>query len=105
MTNPSEFEQPADLTDTVAHALAEDLGNGDRNAALIEDGATVGARIVAHEAMILAGVPWVDAVFAQLCDDVTIDWQYADGDRAAARIVCVRSPDQHKQYCRQNTQR
>lgn len=73
-------ETPEDIADTVARALAEDIGDGDRNAELVPEGTRVRARVTAREAGVLAGAPWFDAVFAQLDDNVRIDWHLADGD-------------------------
>ena len=58
---------PSDIpTDSVrknvSDALAEDIGSGDLTAALIDADAVVGAQIVAREALIVAGRPWVDEV-------------------------------------------
>ncbi|MDH3304654.1 MAG: nicotinate-nucleotide diphosphorylase (carboxylating), partial [Gammaproteobacteria bacterium] len=48
---------------TVATALAEDVGDGDLTALLIDADAIVGATIIARESLLLAGQPWVDEVF------------------------------------------
>lgn len=67
---------------TVATALAEDVGDGDLTASLIDADAVVGATIIARESLLLAGQPWVDEVFAQLNETVLIDWYISDGQRA-----------------------
>ena len=67
---------------TVAAALAEDVGNGDLTASLVDTDAIVGATIIARESLIAAGTPWVDEVFAQLDDTVLIDWYIGDGENA-----------------------
>lgn len=73
----------------VANALAEDIGDGDLTAALIDADAVVGATIIAREALVLAGQPWVDEVFAQLEGSVVIDWYVGDGLRAEAEdVIC-----------------
>jgi nicotinate-nucleotide pyrophosphorylase (carboxylating) len=73
----------------VATALAEDVGHGDLTASLIEPGAVVGATIIAREALVLAGQPWVDEVFAQLDQDVVIDWYVGDGQHAEVDdVIC-----------------
>ena len=73
----------------VADALAEDIGGGDLTSALVDDDAVSGATIVAREPMIVAGQPWVDAVFAQLDERIVIDWYIGDGGHAEADdVVC-----------------
>jgi len=74
----------------VAIALAEDVGDGDRTAMLVDAVEVVGATIVAREPLVLAGQPWVDEVFAQLDDSVLIDWYIADGHSADADDVIAK---------------
>lgn len=74
----------------VARSLAEDIGTGDRTAALIDANATARAHIVCREAAVLAGSAWADACFRTLDPDVRIEWQHADGDRIAADAVLCR---------------
>jgi nicotinate-nucleotide pyrophosphorylase (carboxylating) len=74
---------------TVATALAEDIGPGDLTASLIDPGAIVGATIIAREPLVLAGQPWVNEVFAQLEENVVIDWYVGDGQRAETDdVIC-----------------
>ena len=74
---------------TVAQALAEDVGDGDLTAALIDADAMVGATIFTREPIILAGQPWVDEVFAQLDERVIIDWYIGDGQSAdTGDVIC-----------------
>lgn len=74
---------------TVANALAEDIGGGDLTASLVDAEAVVGATIIAREALILAGQPWVNEVFTQLDDAVVVDWYIGDGERAEADdVIC-----------------
>ena len=74
---------------TVAQALAEDVGNGDLTAALIDADAVVGATIFTREPIILAGQPWVDEVFAQLDERVIVDWYIGDGQSADTDdVIC-----------------
>lgn len=71
---------PADLHAQVDRALDEDLGDGDRTAALIPAQARARARVVSREAAVLCGTAWFDAVFARLSPEVRIAWRAADGD-------------------------
>ncbi len=74
---------------TVATALAEDVGDGDLTASLVDAGAIVGATIIARESLLLAGQPWVDEVFAQLDKKVVVDWYIGDGQTAdAGDVIC-----------------
>ena len=81
---------PDDLADCVRRALAEDLGDGDRNAAIIDPDATATGRIIAREAAVLAGSPWADEVFAQLDPGVQLQWSAADGEAIyAEQTLCT----------------
>lgn len=73
----------------VADALAEDIGGGDLTSALVDEDAVVGASIIARESLVLAGQPWVDAVFAQLDERIIVDWYIGDGGTAEADdVIC-----------------
>ena len=77
------------VTKNVADALAEDIGKGDLTAALIDADTVVGASIIAREPMTVCGEHWVNEVFAQLDDTVTVDWYIGDGQHADTDdIVC-----------------
>ena len=84
---------PDDLRQTVHDnaraALAEDIGDGDLTADLIDADAVNGATVVAREACILAGQHWFDEVFRQLDETIVIDWYVADGENAEPDdIIC-----------------
>lgn len=74
---------------SVSAALAEDVGDGDLTASLLEEDTVAGATIIARESLILAGQQWADEVFAQLDASIHIDWYVADG-QAADRddVIC-----------------
>lgn len=77
------------ITPAVAGALAEDIGDGDLTAALVDADTLVGATIVARQSLVLAGHPWVDEVFAQLDQNVLIDWYISDGQTADTDdVIC-----------------
>ena len=77
------------LGSTVAAALAEDIGNGDLTAALIDEDEIVGATVVARESLVLAGHPWAAEVFYQLDERIQADWYIEDGQRAEADdVIC-----------------
>jgi nicotinate-nucleotide pyrophosphorylase (carboxylating) len=73
----------------VRDALAEDVGDGDLTARLVDAEAIAGASVVAREGAIIAGAPWVDEVFAQIDPEIIVDWYVGDGQRAdAGDVVC-----------------
>ncbi|WP_405222579.1 carboxylating nicotinate-nucleotide diphosphorylase [Lentisalinibacter sediminis] len=80
----------AHIRASVDAALAEDVGNGDVTAALIDPGARSRATVVCREAAILCGRAWFDRVFAVLDETVRIDWQADDGVRLTpGETVCA----------------
>lgn len=68
-----------DIATSVAHALAEDIGNGDVTAALIPEQTSAHATVISRETAVLSGRPWFDEVFLQLDKRVQIVWQERDG--------------------------
>ena len=92
MKHLSEFT-PADLAELaradVARALAEDVGNGDLTAALVDPARSAKARIVARESAVICGVPWVAAAVA-VCDPrAKLTWHVTEGQRCAADQVVL----------------
>lgn len=65
-------------------ALREDIGAQDITAQLIPATQHAHARIITREPMILAGRPWVDALFAALDPSVEIIWLKAEGEKLQA---------------------
>lgn len=81
---------PTDLSETVARALAEDIGSGDLTAALIPATAQARATIISREAAVVCGTPWFNEVFAQVDPRVTVDWRVRDGDRVEpGALLCA----------------
>jgi nicotinate-nucleotide pyrophosphorylase (carboxylating) len=74
----------------VRAALAEDVGTGDRTAALIPADAIGRAHVLSREAAVLSGTPWVDEVFRQIDPRVAIDWLAHDGDAIAPNQTLCR---------------
>lgn len=73
----------------VSTALAEDLGGlgvaeGDITANLIAAETQAKAKVISREPAVFCGKAWVDEVFQQLGDTVTVTWLVADGDLVAA---------------------
>ncbi|MFY0665262.1 MAG: carboxylating nicotinate-nucleotide diphosphorylase [Natronospirillum sp.] len=75
---------------TVAFALQEDLEDiGDVTAALIPEEQMASAHIIIREDAIFCGRAWLDTVFKQLDERVTVQWKCADGDTLTAdSVVC-----------------
>lgn len=76
-----------DITETVRFALAEDIGSGDITAQLIPANHTATARIITRETAVICGVNWVNEVFQQIDNSVTITWHIADGDHVSANSI------------------
>ena len=72
-------ELPQDLSETVARALAEDVGSGDVTAELLPPDALSRARVISREHAVLCGRAWFDEVFRQLDPTVRVAWRVADG--------------------------
>ena len=68
-------------------ALEEDVGRGDITAGLIDNATQLHARVITREAAVVAGQPWVDAVFAVLDKNIEINWKVKDGDMVEANQV------------------
>jgi nicotinate-nucleotide pyrophosphorylase (carboxylating) len=75
---------PASVRRQVEAALAEDVGAGDLNAALIDPAQRLRARVITREGGVFCGRPWVDEIFARLDPTVSLTWAVADGDAVAA---------------------
>ena len=76
------------VRDAVARALAEDLlPLGDLTAALLPEGATALAWVVARQAGVVAGSRCVLETFTQLDPALLVDWRVGDGTHVAAGHV------------------
>ncbi len=73
----------AAITAAVRAALTEDIGSGDLTAALVPETQQALATVITREAAVLCGQAWVDAVFAELGREVTLDWHCSDGEAVA----------------------
>lgn len=65
-------------------ALDEDIGDGDITAMLTPADEQAHARVISREDMVLAGRPWVDALFKQLDPQVEVIWLKQEGEKVAA---------------------
>ncbi len=68
----------------VSQALAEDVGAGDLTAALIDAERPARARILAREAAVICGTPWVEAAVLATDPQARLNWHVGEGQRCAA---------------------
>jgi len=73
----------------VARALAEDVGSGDLTAALVDGSRRARARILAREAAVICGAPWVSAAVAACDPTAHLTWHVSEGQRCAADQVVL----------------
>lgn len=73
----------------VARALAEDVGSGDLTAALVDGSRRARARILAREAAVICGAPWVIAAVAACDPTAHLTWHVSEGQRCAADQVVL----------------
>jgi nicotinate-nucleotide pyrophosphorylase (carboxylating) len=86
---------PSDvIRDAVRIALREDIGAGDRTAALIPEAQTADAQVLTREDAVLCGRAWFDEVFHQIDPRVRVEWDAADGDavHAGQRLCRLAGP-------------
>ena len=72
-----------------ARALEEDVGPGDLTAALVELSRHARAVVLAREAAVICGAPWVEATLRQVEPGVRIRWLVSEGMRCAADQVVL----------------
>lgn len=72
-----------------ARALAEDVGTGDLTAGLIDPGRRARAAVLARQAAVICGAPWVEATLRQLEPAVAIRWRVPEGERTAPDQVVL----------------
>jgi nicotinate-nucleotide pyrophosphorylase (carboxylating) len=83
------MDQPPDIHEQVARALAEDIGSGDVTAVLVPADAMARAALVTREHAILCGRAWLAETFRQLDPSIHIDWHGHDGAAfPAGAVIC-----------------
>ena len=80
---------PSVAAQDARNALAEDVGDGDLTASLIDADAPAQARVLVRESAIVCGRPWVEAVLRQLDARARIEWQVPEGARVSAGDVVL----------------
>lgn len=80
MTDRNLHPPASAVAEAVARALAEDLlPLGDLTSALLDEGVTGAASLVAREPGVVAGSACVDEVYRQLGGEVTVTWRICEG--------------------------
>lgn len=83
---------PKNISTQVKLALEEDIATGDVTADLIPKENQSSATVICRDDAILSGVAWFDEVFSQIDADVTIKWNFKDGDQVKTNsILCILS--------------
>jgi nicotinate-nucleotide pyrophosphorylase (carboxylating) len=72
-----------------ARALSEDVGAGDLTAGLVDPARRARARVLAREAAVICGSPWVDATLRQVDPGVQVHWLVREGMRSMADQVVL----------------
>jgi nicotinate-nucleotide pyrophosphorylase (carboxylating) len=72
-----------------ARALAEDVGAGGLTAGLIPAQRRARARVLARQAAVICGRPWVDAVVQQVEPSAVLHWLVPEGQRTMADQVVL----------------
>lgn len=79
-----------DLVGQVDDRLAEQIpAENDITAMLINADTMMSAKIITREDCVVCGKAWVDEVFAQINDNISLDWQCEDGDALNANDTLV----------------
>lgn len=69
------------VREQVQIALDEDIGSGDLTAQLVPAQQNVRASIIVRETAIVCGIPWVEACFKQIDQNIAIHWLVTEGER------------------------
>lgn len=77
------------IKNDVSRALAEDIGDGDVSAELIDADSVLETRLLIREDAVLCGTEWFDEAFRQCAPDIQINWLASDGDCISAdTVIC-----------------
>jgi nicotinate-nucleotide pyrophosphorylase (carboxylating) len=84
-----KFSPPDGISASVRNALAEDIGDGDLTAGLIDASVQARGQVISREPAILCGSPWFNEVFRQLDERIRVEWRVQDGEPTdASQVVC-----------------
>lgn len=77
------------IVESVADAIAEDIGTGDLTANLVPAAKQAHATIISREPAIICGLPWVEACLAKLAPGSSVTWKVNEGDAVIAdQVLC-----------------
>jgi len=77
------------IENSVSTALLEDIGSGDVTGQLIPEDEISMATIISRDVATICGIDWVEEVFAQLDNEIHIEWEVEDGDTVkAGQALC-----------------
>ena len=79
-----------DLKNMVKQALAEDVGDGDLTAELIEETTKASAKIISKEQAVLCGKVWAEETISQVDPEIRTEWQFEDGEEVAFGQILVK---------------
>ncbi len=77
---PAYLDHPI-IAEQVRAALVEDLGEGDRTAALLPADQVARVELITRQEAVICGRAWFDETFRQIDGRVVSDWRVGDGDR------------------------
>ncbi len=72
-----------------ARALQEDVGGGDLTAGLVDPSRQARARVLAREAAVICGAPWVEAAVRLVEPTARVAWVVPEGQRCEADQVVL----------------
>lgn len=72
-----------------ARALFEDVGDADLTAGLVDPTRRAHATVIAREAAVVCGAPWVEAALRQMDPAIEINWRVHEGRRCKADQVVL----------------
>lgn len=78
----------------VAAALCEDLGVGDIHECLFPANQLSRGQVISRETATMCGARWVETTFAQISDNVHLEWHCLDGEQVKPdqKIVSIQGP-------------
>ncbi|NNL57542.1 MAG: carboxylating nicotinate-nucleotide diphosphorylase [Pseudomonadales bacterium] len=79
-----ELQLQQAIQDNVEQALAEDIGDGDISAALIDADKVYATRVIAREPAVICGRAWVESTFMHIDSSVELEFAVEDGDSVNA---------------------
>lgn len=80
-----------DLEQNVKSALQEDIGSGDISVALLSADTRAQANVICREKAVICGRPWVDEVFRQIDDSISLDWFVSEGSECEADALVFKA--------------